>query len=551
VRNEEAGRAADGLPRTIPQALDLAADRYQNDDALVDGATRLSFRQLAARVEQVARALVASGIEPGDRVSLWAPNSSEWVIVSFAIYAVGAVLVPVNTRYRGEEAGHVLRTSRSRLLFTVTDMLGSDLVAFLDEVPGLEALEEIVILEGPTRPGCTPIAEFTARGTDAQEPEVARRRESLLESDASDIVFTSGTTGHPKGAVLGHGASIRTYLAWSELVGLRRGDRYLVVYPFFHTAGLKSGLLACILRGATIIPHAVFDVVPVMEVVASERITMLPGPPTVFQSILNHPDFASFDLSSLRLSVTGAAIVPVEVIRRMREELRFETVVTGYGLTETTGTVSMCRHDDAPDVIANTVGRPLPGVSIRVVDESGEAVPMGHPGEILVRGFNVMKEYFEDPTATKEAIDEDGWLRTGDIGILGQDGNLRITDRKKDMFIVGGFNAYPAEIEGILIGHPEVGQVAVIGTADERLGEVGVAFVVPRPGRTVDPEDLAAWCRDHMANFKVPRSIHIVDSLPMNPTGKVMKFVLREQLKSRNNQVGNVATADGVRSKPR
>ena len=313
-----------------------------------------------------------SGIEPGDRVALWAPNSAEWVITSFAVYAVGAVLVPLNTRYRGEEAGHVLRTSRARLLFTVTDMLGSDLVELLADVPGLESLQEIVILDGPTRPECTTVAEFTARARDAHQQEVARRRSALGGDDASDIIFTSGTTGKPKGAVLGHGASVRTYLAWSELVGLRRGDRYLVVYPFFHTAGLKSGLLACVLRGATIVPHAVFDVVPVMERVASERITMLPGPPTVFQSILNHPDFASFDLSSLRLSVTGAAIVPVDVIRRMREELRFETVVTGYGLTETTGTVSMCRHDDAPEVIAHTVGRPLPGVSVRIVDDAGQ-----------------------------------------------------------------------------------------------------------------------------------------------------------------------------------
>jgi HIP---CoA ligase len=274
----------------------------------------------------------------------------------------------------------------------------------------------------------------------------------------------------------------------------------------------------------------VFDVVPVMERVASERITMLPGPPTVFQSILNHPDFASFDLSSLRLSVTGAAIVPVDVVRRMRDELRFETVVTGYGLTETTGTVSMCRHDDPPEVIATTVGRPLPGVRVRIVGDDGQSVAPDEPGEILVRGFNVMQEYFEDPTATKEAIDQEGWLRTGDIGILGNDGNLRITDRKKDMYIVGGFNAYPAEIEGIMVGHPQVGQVAVVGVPDERLGEVGVAFVVPRPGQALDPDELVAWCRDHMANFKVPRTIRIVDALPLNPTGKVMKFQLRAEL---------------------
>jgi len=520
----------DRPPRTIPEAVVRAADLFGDDEALVDGTMRLSFRDLAARVDGAARALVASGIERGDRVALWAPNSADWAIISFAVYAAGAVLVPLNTRYRGEEAGHVLRTSRARLLFGTTDLLGSDLVALLDGVPGLEALEETVVLEGPTRPGCTSLSGFLDRGSETQGPEVDRRRADLDEDDASDIVFTSGTTGKPKGAVLGHGASVRTYLAWSELVGLRRGDRYLVVYPFFHTAGLKSGLLACVLRGATIVPHAVFDVAEVMARVVAEQITMLPGPPTVFQSILNHPDFASFDLSSLRLSVTGAATVPVEVIRRMRDELRFETVVTGYGLTETTGTVSMCRHDDAPEVIATTVGRPLPGVSVRIVDDEGGPVPAGEPGEILVRGFNVMKEYFEDAKATEEAIDPDGWLRTGDIGILGRGGNLRITDRKKDMYIVGGFNAYPAEIEGIIVTHPQVGQVAVVGVPDERLGEVGVAFVVPRPGLAIGPDELIAWCREHMANFKVPRAVHVVDALPTNPTGKVMKFELRDRL---------------------
>jgi acyl-CoA synthetase (AMP-forming)/AMP-acid ligase II len=522
--------SGEGELHTIPDALAAAVERFGDDEALVDGSTRLSFRQLASQVDLSARALVASGVQAGDRVALWAPNSAEWVVMSFAVYAVGGVLVPLNTRYRGEEAGHVLRTSRARILFTVTELLGTDLVALLADVPGLEALEETIVLEGPVPGGCTSLPEFRERASRIAPSEIHERRSELTGDTASDIIFTSGTTGLPKGAVLGHGASVRTYLAWSELVGLRRGDRYLLVYPFFHTAGLKSGLLACVLRGATIVPHAVFDVVPVMQRVVAERITMLPGPPTVFQSILDHPDFASFDLSSLRLSVTGAATVPVEVIRRMREELCFETVVTGYGLTETTGTVSMCRHDDDPEVIATTVGRPLPGVTVRIVDDEGLPVAEGGAGEILVRGFNVMQEYFENPKATHEAIDEDGWLRTGDIGLVGSDGNLRITDRKKDMYIVGGFNAYPAEIEAIMTGHPDVGQVAVVGMADDRLGEVGAAFVVSRPGHIIDPDELVAWCRNHMANFKVPRTVVVVDALPLNPTGKVMKFKLREQL---------------------
>jgi len=290
---------------------------------------------------------------------------------------------------------------------------------------------------------------------------------------------------------------------------------------------LKSAVLACVLRGATVLPHAVFDAGVVMQRVADERITVLPGPPTVFQSMLEHPDRARFDLSSLRLSVTGAATVPVEVVRRMREDLGIATVVTGYGLTETTGTVSMCRHDDPPEVVATTVGRPLPGVSVRVVDENDDTLPTGGTGEIMVKGFNVMRGYFDDPEATAGAFDDEGYLRTGDIGHVGEDGNLRITDRKKDMFIVGGFNAFPAEIEGIMLTHPGVAQVAIVGAPHDRLGEVAQAYVVRRGG-DVDEGALIAWCREHMANYKVPRAVHFVDELPLTASGKVQRFRLRQ-----------------------
>ncbi len=315
----------------------------------------------------------------------------------------------------------------------------------------------------------------------------------LVEAaDLADIVFTSGTTGALKGAMLAHGPSVRTYEAWSDAVGLRRGDRYLCVYPFFHTAGLKSAVLACVLRGATVLPHAVFDAGAVMSRVVDEQISVLPGPRPSFSRSSSTRTGSTFDLSTLRLSVTGAASVPVEVVRRMRDDLGIATVVTGYGLTETTGTVSMCRHDDPPEVVARTVGKPLAGVSVCVVDDRGAAVGAGEPGEILVKGFNVTLGYFDDPEATAEAIDADGWLRTGDIGLIDDDGNLRITDRKKDMFIVGGFNAYPAEIEGLMLAHPEVAQVAVVGVPDDRLGEVGQAYVVRRAGAEVD-EVTPSW----------------------------------------------------------
>jgi acyl-CoA synthetase (AMP-forming)/AMP-acid ligase II len=278
------------------------------------------------------------------------------------------------------------------------------------------------------------------------------------------------------------------------------------------------------------VPHAVFDVDTVMQRVTEERISMLPGPPTVYWSILDHPRVADFDMSTLRLSVTGAAPVPVELIKRMRAELGFETIVTGYGLTEATGIATMCRHDDDPETISTTAGRAIPGIDVQVVDATGAEVPRGEPGEIVVRGYNVMRGFLHDPDATKEAIDAGGWLHTGDVGVMDERGYIRITDRIKDMYIVGGFNAYPAEIEGMILAHPAVSQVAVVGVPDERMGEVGVAFVVPRPGADVDPSELTAWCRDQMANYKVPRRVEIVDALPLNASGKVLKYELRARV---------------------
>jgi acyl-CoA synthetase (AMP-forming)/AMP-acid ligase II len=342
-------------------------------------------------------------------------------------------------------------------------------------------------------------------------------------------MFTSGTTGAPKGAMLRHGAVCRAFASWSEVIGLRQDDRYLVVNPFFHAFGLNSGILACLLTGATLIPHPVFDVPAVMARVAEERISMLPGPPAIYQTILNHPDLADLDLSSLRLAVTGAAPVPVPLIHAMRDTLGFETVITGYGLTEASGIATMCRHDDPPEVISGSSGRAIDDVEVLVVDADGDEVPRGEPGEVVVRGYNVMAGYLDDPDQTAEAVDADGWLHTGDIGVMDADGYLDITDRLKDMFINGGFNVYPAEVEGQLLAHPDIAQVAVVGVPDERLGEVGMAFVVATSGTSPDPADLVAWARAEMANYKAPRRFEVVDALPANASGKVLKYELRER----------------------
>jgi acyl-CoA synthetase (AMP-forming)/AMP-acid ligase II len=518
---------------TIPRMVRAAATRFGDTEGLVDGDLRLTFAELSERVDEAGRAFLAAGLEPGDRVAIWAPNIAEWVFGALGALAAGGVIVPLNTRFKGAEAAYVLGRSRARMLLCVNGFLGNDYVAALRATgEQLPSLERIVVLRGEAPEGTQPWADF-ASGASAVSPAALDARVGAgSPDDLSDIIFTSGTTGRPKGVMVSHAQTLRVFWDWSGIVGLSHGDRYLIVNPFFHTFGYKAGILACLLRGATIIPEPVFDVPAVLQRVSDERVTMLPGPPTLYLSILNHPDRDRYDLSSLRLAVTGAAAVPVEMIRRMRSELTFRTIITGYGLTESTGTVTMCRPDDDPETIATTSGRAIHDTEVRVVDDDGHEVPRGTPGEIVCRGYHVMLGYFEDPEATAEAIDADGWLHTGDLGVMDERGYVDITDRKKDMFIVGGFNAYPAEIENALLGHEAVAQVAVVGVPDARMGEVGHAFVVPRPGTTVDPDALIAWCRERMANYKVPRAVHVVDALPVNASGKVLKYELRARASS-------------------
>jgi acyl-CoA synthetase (AMP-forming)/AMP-acid ligase II len=480
-------------------------------------------------------------------VAIWAPNVWEWIPTVLGLQAAGGVLVPLNTRYKGAEAGYILRKSRARLLVTVNGFLGFDYVAMLREensdeavigreaapgvelpVPGLPDLAAVVVVRGEAPAGTIAWDRFLAAGTALDRPALEARVAEREASDLADMLFTSGTTGNPKGVLAAHGQALRCVDDWATNVGLREGDRYLIVNPFFHSFGYKAGIVASLVKGAAMVPLATFDVAAIAELVERERISMLPGPPTIYQSMLNDTALAGRDLSSLRLAVTGAAAIPVEMIRRMRTDLGFETVVTAYGLTEANGFATMCRHDDDAETIATTSGRAMPDVEVRIVDDAGAEVPRGEPGEIVVRGYNVMSGYFEDPEQTAEAIDGHGWLHTGDVGVMDERGYVQITDRKKDMFIVGGFNAYPAEIENLLCDHPAVAQTAVVGVPDERLGEVGAAFVVRRAGRNVTADELLAWAREHMANFKVPRHVLFVDALPLNASGKVLKYQLRD-----------------------
>lgn len=507
---------------SIPRLVRSAAERHGGREAVVEGRTRVSYGELGERVERAAAACIAAGVEPGDRVAVWAPNTLEWIVSALGAVSAGAVLVPLNTRFKGTEAAYVLARSRAKLLFITGTFLGTSYVASLRRAEvELPHLEQVVVLGDSAPEDYRTWKDFLAGGDAVPVSRVRARADSVEPSAPSDIVFTSGTTGAPKGAVITHAQTLRCYAIWAELAGLREGDRYLIVNPFFHTFGYKAGIIACLMRGATMVPQPVFNVDTVLANIASERISVLPGPPTLHQSLLDHPAREAHDLSALRLVVTGAAVVPLRLVERLRGELRVGTVLTAYGLSEASGIVTMCRRGDDPATIAATSGRAIPGTEVRVRAEPGE------PGEILVRGYNVMQGYFEDPVATAEAVDADGWLHTGDVGVLDADGNLRITDRIKDMFIVGGFNAYPAEIEQLLGLHPDVADVAVIGVPDGRLGEVGKAYAVRRAGSTLTADDLIAWSRREMANYKVPRSVEFVAELPRNASGKVLKTELR------------------------
>jgi acyl-CoA synthetase (AMP-forming)/AMP-acid ligase II len=535
---EEPEARADLEYGSIPLLVRAAAERYGPREAVADGRVRLSYAGLGERVERAAAACIASGVTPGDRVAVWAPNTVDWIVCALGAVTAGAVLVPVNTRFKGAEAAYVLRRTRARVLFVTGTFLGTSYVASLRRaaqegagggpLPGLPQLERVVVLADDAPADFTTWRDFLAAG-EAVPAETVRARADALRPDApSDIIFTSGTTGHPKGAVITHAQTLRAYGVWSELAGLREGDRYLIVNPFFHTFGYKAGILACLLRGATMVPQPVFSVATALANLAAERISVLPGPPALLQQILDHPARDRHDLSALRLVVTGASVVPLELVERLRGELKIPTVLTAYGLSESSGVVTMCRRGDPPEVIAATSGRALPGTEIRVADAGGRALPAGTPGEVLVRGYHVMSGYFEDPAGTARARTADGWLRTGDVGVLDPAGNLRITDRIKDMFIVGGFNAYPAEIEQLLGRHPDIAEVAVVGIPDPRLGEVGKAYAVRRARSSLTAEDLIAWSRREMANYKVPREVEFVTALPRNASGKVLKSRLRE-----------------------
>jgi HIP---CoA ligase len=540
------------MASTVPAAVDAAAREFSQAVALAEpGGPVLTYAQLRDGARTVAGALIGSGVRAGDRVAIWSPNTHHWVLGALGSLYAGASLVPVNTRYTGPEALDVISRTKARALLVAGPFLGADRLALLRAVAPDGSLPELIVqipvaaqAAGAAEPGdggAISWAEFSARA--AAGAEVDHRAAAVSPDDVSDILFTSGTTGRSKGAMSAHRQALDVARAWADCAGLSSADRYLIVNPFFHSFGYKAGLLACLLTGATMVPQLVFDAGAAIRLIEAEKITVVPGAPTLYTAILGHPDRAAHDLSSLRLAVTGAAVVPVALVERMRAELSFDLVLTAYGLTEAV-VVTMSRPGDDPRTVATTSGRATAGFEIMIAPTGPTVLARGGDppepparsaaarspvtGEILLRGPNVMLGYLDDPGATAEAIDADGWLHTGDIGHLDERGYLTITDRLKDMYICGGFNVYPAEVEQVLARHPAVAESVVVGVPDERLGEVGKAFVMLRPGTAqVTPDDLIGFCREQLANFKVPRQVEFRSDVPRTPAGKPLKRVLK------------------------
>lgn len=508
----------DPLPSTIPHAAMVAAKRWGDAPALIERGETWSFNRLWRESIRAAGAFTACGMGRGERVAIWAPNSREWIVAAVAAMLCGAAIVPLNTRLKGREAGDILRRAHVKLLVTVSSFLGQDYPALLkgEDLPDLKGI--LLLDDG-----------WDALLADApllESKKVEAMLGALSADDVSDIIFTSGTTGRPKGVLMTYGRVIPQCGVWIRNTRLGEGERYLIANPFFHSYGLKVGWVAALLAGAVTVPMAQFDVRQAARLIEEQRINFLPGPPTIFQMLLDELEERPFDTTSLRGGTTGAATVPPVLVERIRTELGIKDIITAYGMTECV-TITSCLPGDPADLIAHSCGAPIPGNDVRIVGEDGQELARGKTGEIIVRGQGVMLGYLDEPEATAAAIDPEGWLHTGDVGTMDERGYVRITDRKKDLYISGGFNCYPAEIEKLLSLHPAISMVAVIGVPDERMGEVGKAFVVRRPGASLEAPELLAWARENMANYKVPRQFQFLEELPRNASGKVTKLALQ------------------------
>ncbi|MDP7734743.1 AMP-binding protein [Mycobacterium paragordonae] len=515
------------LEQTIGANFDCTARGYPGVEALVDvpGGRRWTYAELNAEIDRLAMALLASGIERGDRVGIWSPNCPEWTILQYATAKVGAILVTINPAYRSHELSHVLRHSGIRLLVSAAEFKTSDYRRMVDEVrPETTDLDDIVFLGTGDWDG------LQRRAAGVGSSALRDRMATLSPSDPINIQYTSGTTGSPKGVTLSHRNILNNGFFVTEQIGLVPGDRLCIPVPFYHCFGMVMGNLGCTSHGATmVIPAAGFDPAATLWAIERERCTAVYGVPTMFISLLGHHDLAGRDVSSLRTGIMAGASCPVQVMKRCIDELNMAQVSIAYGMTETSPVSCQTTVDDDLERRTETVGRAHPHVEVKIVDPAtGRVVPRGEPGELCTRAYSVMLGYWRDDERTREVLDGDGWMHTGDLAVMRADGYCVVTGRIKDMIIRGGENLSPREIEDFLHSHPDVGDVQVVGVPDDRYGEEICACILMRPGRpALDADAVRRFCAGRIAHYKIPRYVHIVDEFPMTATGKVRKVDLR------------------------
>jgi acyl-CoA synthetase (AMP-forming)/AMP-acid ligase II len=513
---------------TIPQLLTNAARRAPGHPALAAHDGTITFAELEHQADKAAKGFLAAGLLKGERVAVWAPNMWEWVAAAVGAQRVGGVLVPLNTRLRGGEVADIIRRADVKYLISIGNFLGRYYPDMLtgEDMPNLRRL--IVLRDGDVKHESWD--RFIAAGQAVPDETFAARSADVGPDDIADIMFTSGTTGLPKGALFDHKRSIGGGQAWVNLSGMTAADRYCVFGPFSHNASYKAGWVAGLITGATVYWPDAYDGDAILGLIAKNRITVMPAPPTVWLEAHALPNRKDYDISSLRFLSTGATTVPIELMRRLKRDMDVEVISTGYGMTECCGSATHTLWTDDVELVATTVGKPVAGTEIKVVNARGDECAAGEAGEVLIRDAKLLIEYLDNPKATSEALDKDGWLHSGDIGVMDADGYLKITDRMKDMYIVGGFNVYPAEIERQMSSLAGLHACAVIGVPDQRLGEVGHVFVVRAAGASLSEAEVLAWSKTNLANYKIPRGITFVNELPLNATGKVEKFKLKDIL---------------------
>jgi fatty-acyl-CoA synthase len=533
---------------TVGGVLDLVAESRPEDDALVyiDRSLRYSYAEFKEVVERCARALMALGLEKGDHVAVWGQNVPEWVTLQFATGKTGTVLVTINPAYKSNELKYVLEQSDAAALFLTEGVKGADFVGILEEaapglddarpgeleIEGLPYLKHVVLIgdEAPSRSGIVSYDEFFEGAEEVAQEELEERQESLDADEAINMQYTSGTTGFPKGVQLTHANLVKNAFYIGECMELGPEDRVCIPVPFFHCFGCVLGTLNAVTHEGTMVPVEEFDPEAVLKAVHEDRCTALLGVPTMFIAELEHPDYEKYDTSSLRTGIMAGSPCPEEVMKQVVNDMGAEEITIAYGQTESSPVITQTRTDDPIERRVSTVGRALPDVEVKIVDpDTGEEVGPGEQGELCTRGYHVMKGYYKMPEETGETIDEEGWLHTGDLATMDEDGYVQITGRADDTIIRGGENIYPREIEQVLFDHPDVADVAVLGVPDETWGEQVAAFIRPADGRTPDPDELFAYCRERLAPHKAPRHWTVVDSFPLTPSGKVQKYVLRER----------------------